>query len=85
MLKRKAEGPPCVESEPELTNPEVCPTVAVQTEEQEPTIVLPIVEEHPEGPSSGHLAPNQAEPGAGPISDDEPFWALLAILGYETW
>lgn len=62
MLKRKAEGPPCVESEPELTNPEVCPTVAVQIEEQEPTIVLPIVEEHPEGPRAAtwhQIRPNQ--------------------------
>ena len=85
MSKRKAEGPPVIESEPELS--ETSPNLVEewQAAEGEPTAGSPVGGVHEGGPADSHVAPAQSDLELGPVPDDEPFWALLALLGYETW
>lgn len=85
ILKRKVEGPPVIETKLEIINPEPNPVEELHTLEQEPHAGSPIGGKHRGGPSDGHLAPVQAESRAGPVPDDNLLWALLTLIGYETW
>ena len=85
MPKRKAEGPPETEVETTFDAPEIEPTAELNATVQGPIAGSPTGDEHREGPSISHMSPVQNTPAPGHVPDDNPFWDLLALLGYETW
>ena len=86
MGKRKAEGPPVVELEPETFTPTISLAEEVYTPVQGLTTVPTAKEEgHQETTPDGHLAATQSEVEGDTGPEDNLFWALLALIGYETW
>ena len=86
MGKRKAEGPLVVELEPETFTHVISLAEEVYTPVQRLTAVPTAKEEgHQERTPDGHLAATQSEVEGDTMPEDNSFWALLALIGYETW
>ena len=85
MTKRKAEGPPIIESEPEIIKNSPNSVEEWQAAEGEPTAGLTAGGIHQGVAAESHVAPPLMNQAPGPALDDETFWALLALLGYEVW
>ena len=85
MPKRKAEGPLETEVETTLDASEIAPTAELSPTEHGPVAGSLAGDERREGPSISHLSLFQEVPTTGQVSDDHPFWELLALLGYEIW
>ena len=83
MPKRKAEGPPETEMKTTLDASEIAPTAKLSPTEQGPVVGSLAGAERRESPSISHLSPVQEVPATDQVSDDHPFWELLALLGYE--
>ena len=85
MTKRKAEGSPCIGFEPELSAPDhplsegIFPPIqsitAISLAEGGPCEKVPI----------GQLDPVTADVAKAADLWEGDFWALLALIGYETW
>ena len=85
MLKRKAKGPPEIEVNPDAIDSVTEPIAQLDTAEQGPSIGPQAVDKHREGLLPSHMSPSQDVPVTEPVPDDNSFWELLALLGYETW
>ena len=85
MPRRKAEGPLEIEVETTLDASEIAPTAELNPTEQGPVPGSLAGDGRREGPFISHLSPVQEVPATGQVSDDHPFWELLALLGYEIW
>lgn len=85
MPKRKAEGPPVINAEPEVDDPEPSRVEGVLTAEQELTPNPPTGEECQRELAEGHLSSIPTEVEKRPVPEYSSFWALLSLAGYETW
>lgn len=85
MVKRKAEGHPCIEAETEVCTPEYKLAEDLSTSEQDLTADPPTGRKHREETLDCHLDPVLVEVDEGSDLGDSPFWALLSLVGYETW
>ena len=85
MLKRKAEGPPEFEVETTSTVSEIEPTAEPTAKVQGPVAGSPTGGEYREVAPVSHLSPVADVPATEQVSDDQTFWDLLALFGYETW
>ena len=85
MPKRKAGGPPETDVETTLTAPEIEPVADLNATVHGPIARSPTGDEHREGPSISHMSPVRNVPATKHVPYDNPFWELLALLGYETW
>ena len=85
MVKRKAEGSPCIDSEPKLSVPEDPLPGGTPTPEQSITALAPAEGGPCERVPEGQLDPVTSDvvEAAEPVEGD--FWSLLALIGYETW
>ena len=85
MTKRKAEGSPCIDSEPELIAPEHPLHEGILPPIQSITAVSPA-----EGGPCERVPVGQLDPATTDVAEaadlwEGDFWALLALIGYETW
>ena len=85
MPKRKVEGPPFTEPKAEVLDSELntiedSTSLAVET-----TPDFPVGEAQLGGATGSHLDPLQSEVDRNTDDAGHPFWALLALAGYETW
>ena len=85
MTKRKAEGPPIIESEPEIIENSPNPVEEWPAAEGKPTAGFTVEGIHQGVTAESHVAPAQPTLAPGPVLEDDTFWALLALLGYEVW
>ena len=80
MPKRKAEGSPITKPRTEVLEPELN-TVEDSTKlARAATTDLPVGGGQLGGARGSHLDPLSSE-----VDEDNPFWTLLALAGYETW
>lgn len=85
MVKRKAEGNPHIEPESELGTPECTRPEDLAISEHDPTTESTTGVEHREETPGCHLDPASTELDEGSELGDSPFWAMLALVGYEIW
>ena len=85
MPKRKAEGPPITEPRLEVPDPELNTTEDSTILAWEATTDTPVGGGQSGGATCNHLDPLPSEVDKSAVDEDNPFWALLALAGYETW
>ena len=84
MVKRKAEGSPCLAPEAELCIPECKQASEANLVGQVPTAHMPAESSTGEGVPVVRLVPVPASPAATVEPEAITFWSLLAMRGYET-
>ena len=85
MPKRKAEGPPIIEPRTEVLNPEPNTTENLANSAREATTNLPVGGGQSGGATGNHLDLLSSEVDNNSVYEGNPFWALLALAGYEAW
>lgn len=85
MVKRKAEDYPYVDLHWDSSTSEIILTEGSSQSEQTPASAAPTGGERQEGVPECHLEPVRPEVADALGAEDNPFWALLALIGYEVW
>ena len=83
MPKRKAEGPPNIEPNIDVLNPESKPVENSANSSQEVLAASPVGGGQSGEAAGSHLDPLQSEVDNGSVHEDNPLWALLALDGYD--
>ena len=85
MPKRKAGGPPFTEPRTEVLDSELNTTEDSTSLVVETTPNSLVGKGQLGGATCSHLDPLPSEVDRSADDADHPFWALLALAGYETW
>lgn len=85
MVKQKAEDNPCIDAHCEADTPESTLPEELSQPEQRPNNYSLAGGEQCEGVSVCHMDPVQSDVAEAPGVEDDSFWGLLALIGYEVW